>query len=95
MKNKIIAAVIVILSLLAAIGPKTLFPVCPVGEMKMRCYSTANAELIVGLIGAGLGIILLITKEKKIRIVLSVAEAVVGALILLTLRDLSIEKKTR
>ena len=136
MKNRIPAVVVIILGLLAAIGPRTIFPVCPVGDMKMRCYSTASAELATGLIGAAVGIALLLTGRKKIRIILSVFEFIIGliivliptvivgvcgnammhcvsvtkpalivtgifdalvslVLILLTLRDISIEKKTR
>ena len=74
---------IVILGLLAAIGPKTIFPVCPAEEMKMRCFTTANAELAVGIIGAVIGIALFVIKDKKLGIMLSAAEAVIGLFVVL------------
>lgn len=83
MKNKVIAVVTVVLGLTAAIGPRTIFPVCSAAEMKMKCYYTAQWELVVGLVAALVGVGLIFINDKKIRTVLSVIEIALGALIVL------------
>ena len=83
MKNKIITAITVVLGLLAAIGPRTFFPVCGAGEMKMRCYYTAQWELVVGLLAAAFGVSLLFITNKKLKTVISVGQVILGALIVL------------
>lgn len=83
MKNKVIAVVTVGLGLIAAIGPRTIFPVCSAAEMKMKCYYTAQWELVVGLVAALVGVGLILINDKKIRTVLSVIEIALGALIVL------------
>ena len=55
----------IVLGLLIAFGPRSIFPVCESdGEMVMRCFYTAQAELAVGLLITVLGILFII--EKKI-----------------------------
>ena len=83
MKNKILAVITAVLGLLAAIGPKTIFPVCSAMEMKMKCYYTANAELVVGIIAAIVGIAIIIIDKKKINVVLSIIQAILGLVIIL------------
>lgn len=83
MKTKIVAIMSIFLGILAAIGPKTVFPVCQSGMMKMKCYDMAQAELVVGLIAAGVGAGILFVKAKKVRLILSLAEIILGLLILL------------
>ena len=83
MKNKVIAVVTVVLGLTATIGPRTIFPVCSAAEMKMKCYYTAQWELVVGIIAALVGVGLIFINDKKIRTVLSVIEIALGALIVL------------
>ena len=83
MKNKILAAITAVLGLLAAIGPRTLFPVCSAAEMKMKCYYAANAEVAVGIIAAIVGIAIILIDKNKIRISLSAVQAILGLVIIL------------
>ncbi|MBQ3795086.1 MAG: DUF4418 family protein [Butyrivibrio sp.] len=83
MKNKTVSISTVILGLLAAVGPRTLFPVCSAAEMKMRCYYTANAELVVGILAAAVGAALLFVADRKLKIALSAGVVILGLLILL------------
>ena len=83
MKNKTIAIFTVIFGLLAAIGPRTLFPVCSAAEMKMRCYYTANAELVVGILAAAAGAILIFATDRKLKVSLSALVSLLGLLIIL------------
>ncbi len=83
MKNKVLAIISVIFGLLAAIGPRTIFPVCGAGEMKMRCFYTARWELVVGIATALVGLSLFIATKDKIRVVLSGVQIILGALIIL------------
>lgn len=83
MKNKILAVITAVLGLLAAIGPRTIFPVCSAAEMKMKCYYTANAELAVGIIAALIGIAIILIDKNKAKLVLSAVQAVLGLVIIL------------
>ncbi len=83
MKNKAIAIFTIIFGLLAAIGPRTIFPVCSAAEMKMRCYYTANAELVVGILAAAVGAALLFVADRKLKIALSAIVSILGLLIIL------------
>ena len=82
MKKRIIAIIAIVLGLLAAIGPRTIFPVCN-GAMKMRCYNTAQAELVVGLLAVVLGTGLAFLTNKKLSVILSVIEGILGLFIVL------------
>ena len=83
MKNKILAAITAVLGLLAAIGPRTLFPVCSAAEMKMKCYYTANAEIAAGIIAAIVGIAIILIDKNKVRVALSAIQAILGLVIIL------------
>ena len=83
MKNKILAAITTLLGLLAAIGPRTIFPVCSAAEMKMKCYYTANAEIAVGIIAAIVGIAIILIDKNKVRVALSAIQAILGLVIIL------------
>lgn len=83
MKNKVTAVITVVLGLTAAIGPRTIFPVCSAAEMKMKCYYTSQWELVVGIIAAIVGVGLILINDKKIRTLLSALEIALGALIVL------------
>jgi hypothetical protein len=55
-KNKIVSAIVFLaLGLLIAIGPFTLFKVCQ-SAMVMNCNRSANAELVLGIIIAAVGV---------------------------------------
>lgn len=83
MKNKVLAIITIIFGLLAALGPKTIFPVCKAGEMKMRCFYTARWELVVGVAAVITGILLLIISKEIIRAVLSGVQIILGVFIVL------------
>ncbi len=83
MKNKVLTVSTIILGLLAAIGPRTIFPVCSAGEMKMRCYYTAQWELVVGLLTVLAGVSLFFVTDKKLKTVISAVQVGLGALIIL------------
>lgn len=83
MKNRVIVILTIIFGILAAVGPRTIFAVCPAGEMKMRCFDTAQWELVVGIITVLAGIGLAFVKDGKLRKVLISATAVLGLLVVL------------
>ncbi|MFP3042780.1 DUF4418 family protein [Treponema primitia] len=67
------AFLFIIIGLLIAIGPLTLFPVCEVmGTMIMKCFWTARAELGIGLVIAILGALGLWFKSPQIRLGLGI-----------------------
>ena len=82
MKKKITAVIVVLLGILAAVGPKTIFPVCG-GAMKMKCFDTAKAELFAGIAAAVVGLLILFVKNRKAAIALSLVAGALGAVILL------------
>jgi hypothetical protein len=85
MRNRIVSGgAVVVLGLLAALGPQFLFRVCPVmGDMVMRCHWTAQAEIGVGALIAALGIALMIFASPGIRLGLSIGVFLSGVLVLL------------
>lgn len=82
MKKKITAVIVVLLGISAAVGPRTIFPVCN-GAMKMKCFDTAKAELFAGIAAAVVGLLVLFVKNRKIALALSLVAAALGAVILL------------
>ena len=83
--NVIAAAAFIIAGLLIAFGPRSIFSVCPAdGDMKMRCFYTAQAELAIGLLITVLGIIFLIQKrsESKASTAISIAFSSVVAFLI-------------
>lgn len=85
MKAKhVIGALILLLGVLIAIGPFTIFPVCGVTSggdamMPMRCLGTAKAELAAGGLITLLGILLLVLKSGRARLWLSLLAVLAGA----------------
>lgn len=89
MKRRLTSGIVfIILGFLAAILPRTLFPVCEfahnemgemgMGAMKMICSNTATAELITGIILAALGIAYIVLKGIGIEKILTAITAVAG-----------------
>ncbi len=72
----------IIIGLLIAIGPFTIFHVCDAhdADMIMKCHWTATAELGQGIAISILGLILLIQKEYNSRLTANLSLAVNGAL---------------
>ncbi len=71
------------LGLLIAFGPRTIFPVCPTGEMVMACQHTARAVFWAGLAIAGLGVVTALAGGSLVRLALTAATAAGGLLAIL------------
>lgn len=69
-KNRLISGIVyIVLGVLIAAGPQTLFAVCEsMGDSYMKCHWTAQAEIGCGLAIAALGIFLLCFSSELIRI---------------------------
>lgn len=66
----------IVTGLLIAIGPQSIFHVCRSdGDMVMRCFYTAQAELGVGLLITVLGILFLFEKKRTAQITTAVGIA--------------------
>ncbi|WP_461248103.1 DUF4418 family protein, partial [Treponema sp. R6D11] len=60
MKKRIFGIAVTVLGLLLALGSQFLFKVCePMGDMIMKCFWSARAEIGVGAVIAALGIALI------------------------------------
>lgn len=82
-KNKLFGLAYILLGVLVAIGPKTLFPVCPVEEKVMKCHWTGQAMLVVGGLLVLLGIVALcIAKSKDANLITSLMAAGCGIAVL-------------
>jgi len=69
MLKRIIGIIFTVLGLLIALGPQFLFKVCePKGDMIMKCFWSARAEIGVGAVIAALGIALIVFSCSKIRL---------------------------
>jgi len=69
MIKRITGIIFAVLGLLIALGPQFLFKVCtPMGDMFMKCYWSARAEIGVGAVIAALGIALTVFTCKKTRL---------------------------
>ena len=56
----IFGAAALILGICVAVVPFYIFPVCEAGMMPMRCFWTARAELILGILTGLLGVVSLL-----------------------------------
>lgn len=84
MKNRLFTCILfVVLGFLIAVGPQTIFPVCPVGDIPMKCHWTARAELGAGALVAVTGILLLLFSNSKVRSGLSLSLVFSGIFALL------------
>ncbi|OJU16248.1 MAG: hypothetical protein BGN88_00100 [Clostridiales bacterium 43-6] len=74
MKNRLFSGILFgVLGLLIAIGPQTVFHVCPVGDIPMKCHWTARAEIGLGVLIAISGILLLLFSKAQVRMGLSIS----------------------
>jgi hypothetical protein len=72
-KNRLITGVpFIILGLLIAIGPQTLFKVCAHTEKIMKCYWTSRAEIGIGALILISGILIIASKSREARISVSI-----------------------
>ena len=83
--KKIIAGSIIVtaLGLLIALGPRFLFKVCAIGEDGVsHCHWSAQAELGVGFLIAGLGICMLVFTDPKTHLGLLIGTFLAGIIAL-------------
>jgi hypothetical protein len=88
-KFRIIGVVLLICGLLIAIGPWTVFPVCEYGNTTMKCHYTADAEIVVGVMIALLGLLLFFAKSAETKIVIGIAEVGLGVFAVLLVTSLT------
>lgn len=83
-KNLIFGIVFFIAGLLIAVGPKTIFSVCPSdGEMIMKCFYVAQTEFALGIETAALGVLLALQKSRAAHRATSIALALNGIVVFL------------
>ncbi len=87
MRNRLVFGILtIIIGLLIAFGPQTIFPVCGVhehSEEAMKCFWTARAELGAGVLISLLGLLAVLTDSARIRLGLTAAVLLNGILALL------------
>lgn len=85
MKNKyVVGALLLVLGLLIALGPQSIFSVCAYNpEKAMKCHWTAQAEIGIGLVIAVIGVLQMVTNHAKTRQGLSMAAIPMGLLVMM------------
>ena len=81
-KGYVSAITDVVLGLLLAIGPWTIFKTCSTAENIMKCYYSCRAVLIIGIILMVIGLIKLLFKKSQ-NTVTCISSAVIFALTIL------------
>jgi hypothetical protein len=76
--GKIIGIILIILGLLTAIGPWTIFPVCDTSMMVMACHYTAEAEIVIGSLLLMIGVLLIFVKRPESKISIGLIGAALG-----------------
>lgn len=84
MKNKyIIGTAILLIGLLIAFGPQSIFSVCEFNpEKPMKCNWMAKAELGVGLVIAAEGVLSMLSDDKARRFGLYLSVLLLGAVVI-------------
>lgn len=86
MKNRwIIGILFVVLGAIIAVGPHTFFHACEgllADGRPMKCHWTAMSSTGIGTSIALIGIISIMFKQEQIRMAFSIANAVLGALVI-------------
>ena len=82
-KRWIVGVVFFALGILISIGPLTIFKVCNVGSMLMKCHWTSKAELGVGGSIALNGLLMVCINQKKVHLGLTLAVFPLGILTIL------------
>ena len=77
-KRRICAIYFIIIGVLLAIGPHTLFAVCPKGEHLMKCWWSAQAEIPIGIMLMVAGIAMLTFKSMEIGFGISIMTTALG-----------------
>ena len=82
-KRTIYGVYFIIIGALLAIGPHTLFSVCPKGETIMKCWWSAQAEISIGIMLIVAGIAILTFKLEEIQFGICVMTSVIGVMAIL------------
>ncbi|MBU3145170.1 DUF4418 family protein [Clostridium sp. CF012] len=83
MKKSAIYGVYFIIGALLAIGPHTLFAVCPKGETIMKCWWSAQAEISIGIMLIVAGIAILAFKSEEIQFGICIMTTALGVVAIL------------
>ncbi|MDU6877532.1 DUF4418 family protein [Clostridium tepidum] len=76
MKRKIISVISILLSILLAIGPWTLFKACPTTKKVMKCHWCCKAIIPIAIILIIIGIFQLVSKNNESLKILNIIAAV-------------------
>ncbi|UHR02874.1 DUF4418 family protein [Peptoniphilus sp. GNH] len=81
-RKKIVGYISAIIGLLLVLAPKFITPVCPPMEdgMFMKCHWMGNMTIGIGAVILVLAIILIVVKDSKISLGLSISNIVIGIL---------------
>ena len=82
-KRAIYGIYFIIIGALLAIGPHTLFSVCPKGETIMKCWWSAQAEISVGIMLIVAGIAILTFKSQEIQFGICIMTGALGIMTIL------------
>ena len=84
-RKKIVGYISAIIGLLLALAPKFITPVCPPMEngMFMKCHWMGNMTIGIGAVILVLAIILIVVKDSKISLGLSISNIAIGVLAIL------------
>lgn len=84
MKNKLINAFFyIIMGILLAVGPYTLFRVCDTSEKVMKCWWSVRAETAIGGLLVFAGILILLLKSKEIQYAINLNTIATGIVAIL------------
>ncbi|MBZ9634749.1 DUF4418 family protein [Clostridium sp. FP1] len=84
MKKSVIYGIsFIIIGALLAIGPHTLFAVCPKGEKIMKCWWSAQAEISIGIMLIVAGITILSFKSEEIQFGICIMTTALGVMAIL------------
>ncbi|MBZ9623349.1 DUF4418 family protein [Clostridium sp. FP2] len=84
MKKRVIYGIyFIIIGVLLAIGPHTLFAVCPKGETVMKCWWSAQAEISIGIMLIVAGIAILVFKSEEIQFGICIMTSALGVVAIL------------
>ena len=81
-RKKILGYISVIIGLLLVLAPKFITPVCPPMEngMFMKCHWMGNMTIGIGAVILVLAIIIIVVKDSKISLGLSISNIAIGIL---------------
>ena len=82
-EGKVLAILYLVLSILLIVGPRSIFPVCPVGHSPMKCYWSTQALIPLAVILFTIGILFFVARIIQVKMVLSIIAIVTAAMVIL------------